>query len=246
QSYQAPTQQNQVVPLSELEKIKRMNDANIKAMQTQINNVKNELRNKMKTSIQASMSNQNNELKNMMASFFQMNTASTLVRDLSLATTLLIRREDECVKETLTGLKLSEFTIKVPPPLVQKSKPPSQRNFVMHQRDPLHPISLILQGCTSKSSKKKMKAKFTKFGKCSSSFISISLLLMLSFLSQNTKKCLKLSFSNKEKLLELANTPLNENCSAVILKKLAEKLGDPGKFLILCGFSELKSKALPI
>nr|GEX39562.1 reverse transcriptase domain-containing protein [Tanacetum cinerariifolium] len=30
--------------------------------------------------------------------------------------------------------------------------------------------------------------------------------------------------SNKEKLLELANTPLNENCSAVILKKLPEKL----------------------
>nr|GEW08235.1 reverse transcriptase domain-containing protein [Tanacetum cinerariifolium] len=47
-----------------------------------------------------------------------------------------------------------------------------------------------------------------------------------------------------EKLQELANTPLNENCSAVILKKLPEKLGDPGKFLIPCGFSELKCKAL--
>ncbi|GJR22521.1 hypothetical protein Tco_0971048 [Tanacetum coccineum] len=55
---------------------------------------------------------------------------------------------------------------------------------------------------------------------------------------------LKSLLSNKEKLLELANTPLNENCSAVILKKLPEKLGDPGKFLILCGFSELKYKAL--
>nr|GEY78367.1 reverse transcriptase domain-containing protein [Tanacetum cinerariifolium] len=50
--------------------------------------------------------------------------------------------------------------------------------------------------------------------------------------------------SNKEKLLELANTPLNENCSAVILKKLPEKLRDPGKFLIPYGFSELKCKAL--
>nr|GFC08714.1 reverse transcriptase domain-containing protein [Tanacetum cinerariifolium] len=37
---------------------------------------------------------------------------------------------------------------------------------------------------------------------------------------------------------------LNENCSAVILKKLPEKLRDPGKFLIPCGFSELKCKAL--
>nr|GEW91535.1 reverse transcriptase domain-containing protein [Tanacetum cinerariifolium] len=48
----------------------------------------------------------------------------------------------------------------------------------------------------------------------------------------------------REKLLELANTPLNENCSAVIRKKLLEKLRDPGKFLISCGFSELKCKAL--
>ncbi|GKD55124.1 reverse transcriptase domain-containing protein [Tanacetum coccineum] len=55
---------------------------------------------------------------------------------------------------------------------------------------------------------------------------------------------LKSLFSNKEKLIELANTPPNENCSAVILKKLPKKLGDPGKFLILCGFGELKCKAL--
>ncbi|GJT39797.1 reverse transcriptase domain-containing protein [Tanacetum coccineum] len=58
------------------------------------------------------------------------------------------------------------------------------------------------------------------------------------------QKMIKALLSNKEKLLELANTPLNENCSAVILKKLPEKLGDPGKFLIPCGFSELKCKAL--
>ncbi|GKD25719.1 hypothetical protein Tco_1231933, partial [Tanacetum coccineum] len=42
---------------------------------------------------------------------------------------------------------------------------------------------------------------------------------------------------NKEKLLELAKIPLNENCSAMLLKKLPVKLGDPGKFLILCNFS---------
>ncbi|GKF05410.1 reverse transcriptase domain-containing protein, partial [Tanacetum coccineum] len=34
-------------------------------------------------------------------------------------------------------------------------------------------------------------------------------------------------------------TPLNENCSAVLLKKLPEKLGDPGKFLTPCDFPEL-------
>nr|GEW10645.1 retrovirus-related Pol polyprotein from transposon TNT 1-94 [Tanacetum cinerariifolium] len=58
------------------------------------------------------------------------------------------------------------------------------------------------------------------------------------------QKMLKALLSNKEKLQELANTPLNENCSAVILKKLPEKLDDPGKFLILYGFSELKCEAL--
>nr|GEZ75717.1 reverse transcriptase domain-containing protein [Tanacetum cinerariifolium] len=54
------------------------------------------------------------------------------------------------------------------------------------------------------------------------------------------QKMLKALLSNKEKLLELENTPLNENCSAVILKKLPEKLRDPGKFLIPCGFIDLK------
>ncbi|GKG20051.1 reverse transcriptase domain-containing protein, partial [Tanacetum coccineum] len=48
---------------------------------------------------------------------------------------------------------------------------------------------------------------------------------------------LKTLIGNKEKLSELARTPLNENnCSAVILNKLPKKLGDPGRFLIPCEF----------
>nr|GEV40575.1 reverse transcriptase domain-containing protein [Tanacetum cinerariifolium] len=47
------------------------------------------------------------------------------------------------------------------------------------------------------------------------------------------KKILK----NKDKLIELTKTPLNENCSTVVLKKLPEKLGDPGRFLIPCDFT---------
>ncbi|GJZ70735.1 reverse transcriptase domain-containing protein [Tanacetum coccineum] len=76
-SYQPPIQQSQVATSSDLEKFKKTNEANMKAMQNQINNVKNELRNEMQSSIQTLMSNQTNELKNMMASFFQMNTASS-------------------------------------------------------------------------------------------------------------------------------------------------------------------------
>nr|GFA93533.1 reverse transcriptase domain-containing protein [Tanacetum cinerariifolium] len=48
------------------------------------------------------------------------------------------------------------------------------------------------------------------------------------------KKLLK----NKDKLVELTKMPLNKNCSALVLKKLPEKLGDPGRFLIPCDFSE--------
>ncbi|GJW11666.1 reverse transcriptase domain-containing protein [Tanacetum coccineum] len=44
---------------------------------------------------------------------------------------------------------------------------------------------------------------------------------------------------NKDKLFELAKIPLNENCSAMLLKKLPEKLGDPGKFLIPCDFPRM-------
>nr|GEX96781.1 reverse transcriptase domain-containing protein [Tanacetum cinerariifolium] len=48
--------------------------------------------------------------------------------------------------------------------------------------------------------------------------------------------------NNKDKLIELTKTPFNENCSAVVLKKLSKKLskklGDLGRFLIPCDFSE--------
>nr|GEW88395.1 DNA-directed DNA polymerase [Tanacetum cinerariifolium] len=43
--------------------------------------------------------------------------------------------------------------------------------------------------------------------------------------------------NNKDKIIELTKMPLNENCSAEVLKKLLEKLGDPGRFLIPCNFT---------
>nr|GEV66833.1 DNA-directed DNA polymerase [Tanacetum cinerariifolium] len=47
---------------------------------------------------------------------------------------------------------------------------------------------------------------------------------------------IKTLLTNKDKLSELARTPLNEHCSVVLLKKLPKKLGDPDKFLIPCDF----------
>nr|GEX19562.1 DNA-directed DNA polymerase [Tanacetum cinerariifolium] len=47
---------------------------------------------------------------------------------------------------------------------------------------------------------------------------------------------LKALVGNKEKLSEMARTPMNEHCLAVILNKLPKKLGDPEKFLNPCEF----------
>nr|GEU98994.1 reverse transcriptase domain-containing protein [Tanacetum cinerariifolium] len=53
-----------------------------------------------------------------------------------------------------------------------------------------------------------------------------ALILMPKFAST-----IKSFLTNKDKLFELAKIPMNENCSAILLKKLPEKLGDPGNFL---------------
>ncbi|GJW38628.1 hypothetical protein Tco_0064473 [Tanacetum coccineum] len=45
--------------------------------------------------------------------------------------------------------------------------------------------------------------------------------------------------NNKDKIIDLIKTPVNVNCSAVILKKFLEKLRDPGRFLIPYDFSEM-------
>nr|GEU72068.1 hypothetical protein [Tanacetum cinerariifolium] len=205
-SYRPPGVANQirppVVPLSELEKIKKMNAINMKAMQTQINNVKNKLRNEMKTSIQASMSNQTNELKNIMASFFQINTACTSDSGPLPSNTIANPKGEMKAITTRSGIVLDGPSVPKPPSFIN---PKEDERVEETLTDP------------------KLDA----------------LILILKY-----QKMIKALLSNKKKLLEMANTPLNENYSAVILKKLPEKLEDPGKFLILCGFSELKCKAL--
>nr|GEW66000.1 DNA-directed DNA polymerase [Tanacetum cinerariifolium] len=61
-----------------------------------------------------------------------------------------------------------------------------------------------------------------------------TLILMPKFAST-----IKSLLTNKDKLFELAKVPLNENCLAMFLKKLLEKLRDPGKFLIPYDFPRM-------
>nr|GEV18691.1 hypothetical protein [Tanacetum cinerariifolium] len=185
---QATAQQNQNFHLDELDKIKRINKANMKAMQTQIDMVKNELRNKMKSSIQTSLSNQTNEIKNMMASLLQMNTAST-----SSSSTLpsnTVANPKGYLKAITTRSGVSYDGPSISPPVVE-NEPEATKDTV----DPTN-------------------------NETTKDFVST----------------LKALIENKEKLSKMARTPLNEHCSAVLLKKLPEKLGDPGKFLIPCDF----------
>nr|GEX93689.1 reverse transcriptase domain-containing protein [Tanacetum cinerariifolium] len=67
-----------------------------------------------------------------------------------------------------------------------------------------------------------------------------ALLLMPKFAST-----IKSLLTNKDKLFELSKVPLNENCSAMLLKKLPEKTGDPGASINLMPLSIWKKLSLP-
>nr|GEX99812.1 reverse transcriptase domain-containing protein [Tanacetum cinerariifolium] len=227
------------------EKIKKMNVINIKAMQTQINNVKNKLRNEMKNSIQALMSNQTNELKNMMASFFQMNTASTLGSGPLHSNTIANPKGELKSITARSGIVLDVPSVPIPPPFINPDEDEHEEETLTDQdlaEDPLHPNIPYPSRMHKKKQQEKDEVQIHKFWQMFKQLhinitLADTLILILKY-----QKMLKALLSNKEKLLELPNTPLNENCSAVILKKLPEKLRDTGKFLISCGFIESDTK----
>nr|GFA58428.1 reverse transcriptase domain-containing protein [Tanacetum cinerariifolium] len=205
-SYQATTQHNQNFHLNELERIKKINEVSMKAMQNQIDMVKNKLRNEMKTFIQTSLSNQTNEIRDMMVSFLRMNTASPSSSGTLLGNTVANPKSD-----------LKNTPVSASKPNLQASIPyPSRRNDERNQEKAKDQIEKFYQLFKDMS----FEISFTD-----------ALILMPKFAST-----LKALISNKEKLSKMARTPLNEHCSVVLLKKLPKKLGDLGKFLIPCDF----------
>ncbi|GJU32031.1 reverse transcriptase domain-containing protein [Tanacetum coccineum] len=239
----------------------RTNDVNMRAMQNQISNMKTELKNE----IQTTMMNQNNELKNMMSSFIQMhspsgsgslpsNTIANPRGDLKVITTRSgvsydgptipptssplpkeVEREPEATKDKVQTTS-SGSTAHVQPPVVQVPIPEPDVAPKPNPKPSIpYPSRLNDQKLREKANNQMLK--FLQIFQRLHFDISFAdaLLHMPKFAS--TFKSL---LSNKEKLFELANTPLNENCSAVLLKKLPEKLGDPDKFLIPCDFPELE------
>ncbi|GJS81889.1 hypothetical protein Tco_0748430 [Tanacetum coccineum] len=259
-NFQAPIYQAQVGPSNELTNYMNSNEATLRAMQTQMTNMKTELRNEFKSSLGTrtnKIENQNNQIMNMLTNLTMQkknpsgsgslpsNTIANPRGDVKAITTRSgvaydgptipptpsplpkeVERETEATKGKVQTTR-SESTTHVQPPVVQI---PILEPDVAPKPNPkpsiYYPSRLNDQKLREKANNQILE--FLQIFQRLHFDISFAgaLLHMPKFAS--TFKSL---LSNKEKLFELANTPLNENFSAVLLKQLPEKLGDPGKFL---------------
>ncbi|GKE06359.1 reverse transcriptase domain-containing protein [Tanacetum coccineum] len=148
----------------------------------------------------------------------------------------------------ITDRVLTESTTRVPPPIVQPSPisrpyeippPPTSSSSELPKWNPHQPPIPYLSRLNKEKLQDKSDIQVHKFFQMFKKLhFNISLAEALALMPKY-HKMLKDLLSDKEKLLGLANTSLTENCSAVLLKKLPKKLGDPGKFLIPCDFLEL-------
>nr|GEW87567.1 reverse transcriptase domain-containing protein [Tanacetum cinerariifolium] len=196
-AYQAPVPQTQGVSKEDFSAYVKANDAVMKNIQTQGQNMQNQLTN----------------LTDLIMKFVNSNSASTSSLGTLPSNTIANPKSD--LKAITTRSVISEPTIasvSASKPNLKASIPyPSRRNDERNHEKANNQIE-----------------KFYQIFKDMSFKISFAdaLILMPKFAST-----LKALIENKEKLSEMARTPLNEHCSAVLLKKLLENLGDPGKFL---------------
>nr|GEX48231.1 hypothetical protein [Tanacetum cinerariifolium] len=152
---------------------------------------------------------------------------------------LVVENEPEATKDTVNPTN-NENTEDVQPQVVQSKPVTSDPAIALVSASKPNPKASIPYPYRRNDERNHEKAnnqieKFYQIFKDMSfeiSFVDV-LILMPKFAST-----LKALIGNKEKLSEMARTPLNEHCSAVLLKKLPKNLGDPGKFLIPCDFSD--------
>ncbi|GJU60499.1 reverse transcriptase domain-containing protein [Tanacetum coccineum] len=150
----------------------------------------------------------------------------------------VVEKESEVTKDT----ELPSTEDIQPPPLVQEQtkdkEPIEEPSFVANKAKPNLPYPSRLNKQKIREKDDILSSKFMEIFRNLHFEISFAdaLIHMPKFASMFKKM-----LNNKDKLIELTKTPLNENCSAVVLKKLPEKLGDPGRFLIPCDFSEFDS-----
>nr|GEW46469.1 hypothetical protein [Tanacetum cinerariifolium] len=255
-TYRAPTPP--IAPSNELANYMKVNETHMRSMQNQIDIMKTELRNEF----QATMLQQNNKLENMLSNYFQnkppssssgpipSNTVNNLKSDLKAITTQsgvsydgppipphfspspkVVEKELEVTKDPA-----QPSTENIQPLDVQPQARTSEPVYAPKPKPNIPYPSRL----TNQKLRERDDHQMKKFLQIFQSFhfdisFSDALLYMPKFAST-----FKNLLSHKEKLFEVAtNTSVNENCSAVILKKLPEKLGVPGKFLIPCNFSNI-------
>ncbi|GJY94962.1 reverse transcriptase domain-containing protein [Tanacetum coccineum] len=265
QPFQVPNNQVQQGVPNEFSNYMRSNDQMMRNMQNQINSLKgefkSEIQNTMKTQQTVLMNQQNafqNNLQNMLSGFFQ-NQASTSG---TLPSYTILNPKGE-MKAITTRSRVAYEGPSIPtnpsPKKVveretEETTDKEQTNFqssTAHIQPPVNPI-LITEPDVPKTLPKpnisypsrlndqKLREKATnQMEKIFQTFQDLRLdisfadaLLLMPRFAPTIKNLLM----NKDKLFELAKISLNENCSAMLLKKLPEKLGDPGKFLIPCDF----------
>nr|GEX23919.1 hypothetical protein [Tanacetum cinerariifolium] len=164
------------------------------------------------------MQNQLTNLTDLITKFVNSNSASTSSSGTLPSNTIANPRSDLKVITTRSGMSYDRPQISPPPFFLPKVV----ENELEATKDTMHP--------TNNGNTEDVQPQIFKDMSFEISFAD-ALILMPKFAST-----LKALIGNKEKLSEMDRTPLNEHCSAVLLKKLPEKLGDPGKFLIPCDF----------
>nr|GEY71688.1 reverse transcriptase domain-containing protein [Tanacetum cinerariifolium] len=223
----------QVVTTNELTNFMKANDA-ILNMQTNMTSLKNS----------------NLELKNMFGQFMKMNIASSSGSGTLPSNTITNPKEDLKGITTRSGTAYQGPmipTTSFSPPVVEREtgvtkdmgNPTNNGSTEDVQPSVVPTESPILNSepdCMIQKLRDKanyQREKFFQIFKDLNFNISFAdaLILMPKF-----GPSIKSLLTNKDKLCELARTPLNEPRSAVLLKKLPEKLEDPGKFLIPCDF----------
>nr|GEW37969.1 reverse transcriptase domain-containing protein [Tanacetum cinerariifolium] len=215
-AYQAPIHQPQIVTTSDFSNYMKANDVVIKNMQTQM----------------TSLTNSNIELKNMFGTFMKMNTASTSGSGPLPSNTIANPKGELKVITIRSGVSYEGPPI---PPLFS-SLPKVVEQEPEVTKDTVQPSTENTQPPVLREKDDKLALKFLEiFRKLHFELSFADALLHVSKFATMFKYLL----NNKERLFNLATTPVNENYSEVILKKLPKKLGDPSMFLIPCDFSEL-------
>ncbi|GJY16842.1 reverse transcriptase domain-containing protein [Tanacetum coccineum] len=165
-----------------------------------------------------SLTNSNIKLKSIFGQFMKINTASSSGSGLLPSNTVANPREDLKAITTRSGATLSGPSVHPPPPSPFKEPSPAFISSTPISSPKIPEPNLLQPSILYPLSFAEALAHMPKFA-----------------------KMVKDLLTNKEKFIEMANTSVNENCSAVILKNLPKKLGDTGRFLIPCEFYGLES-----